>query len=696
MLSPVSHCDVRMQCSCAMFNLLFPSSTVPNEIFERDKSPQFSTRHTAKGVFSQIDGDSVASFGYLPQELVGRSTLDFYHPDDLKNLKDVYYKVMQQTQEKGIHNSLTYRFLIKNGCYITMETDFSSYFDPWSRELEFIIGYHRVRMGPNNVDVFAAAQLIPETAGDETLSTTSKLLQNQILQILTMPVPKPMDLVKQQVSQRCKALATYMETLLEKASPVELKLNVPQEPLLNFLGQSGSVIGEISPHHDYMDSKSSSETQPSYTQLNYNENLERFFNSQPVTEQFDQMDYQLCNKTGDQFSSDSGGNLSSGSNPQSSDSFHAQNLTEYILVRHNEDMEKSLVKNHRVARTHERNELPCPKYEECKVRTKLNGVKRRYSSPQTSGKDPQQHMHSTQTSVPQKLSRNEGPQKHGEMPKSLHLGSMNHQEPSSSCLTSSSSGFNPALLMLPGPQNMNSPQDLSGGQPPVVRDTNSSSSNVVTSTTTATQNPNQLSPMMPNVIYSPSPHPYPQRSVMYSVHIPTSQENDPTNSIKSSNYDGNRPVSQATSVHGHPRSNVGSLASVSHAYHDRPSTSHRNFINPPINSYSEDAEVAGYAHSYPDEHLIKVSVMRWRWSFPCEDPPITIYFSLPINFSSLRSVIRRTRAVPVLVWARLLPDRDQHNRIIAQPLGVSSVGQRIRIYRNPYDDRILIGCKMST
>lgn len=43
------------------------------------------------------------------------------------------------------------------------------------------------------------------------------------------------------------------------------------------------MLGEISPHHDYCDSKSSSETPPSYNQLNYNENLQRFFDSRPRT-----------------------------------------------------------------------------------------------------------------------------------------------------------------------------------------------------------------------------------------------------------------------------------------------------------------------------------------------------------------------------------------------------------------------------
>lgn len=43
------------------------------------------------------------------------------------------------------------------------------------------------------------------------------------------------------------------------------------------------MLGEISPHHEYFDSKSSSATPPSYNQLNYNENIQRFFESKPKT-----------------------------------------------------------------------------------------------------------------------------------------------------------------------------------------------------------------------------------------------------------------------------------------------------------------------------------------------------------------------------------------------------------------------------
>lgn len=62
------------------------------------------------------------------------------------------------------------------------------------------------------------------------------------------------------------------------------------------------MLGEISPHHEYYDSKSSTETPPSYNQLNYNENIERFFKSKPsvaITYGSDEEILNLSNDEGD-------------------------------------------------------------------------------------------------------------------------------------------------------------------------------------------------------------------------------------------------------------------------------------------------------------------------------------------------------------------------------------------------------------
>lgn len=54
----------------------------------------------------------------------------------------------------------------------------------------------------------------------------------------------------------------------------------PHKPMLQ--EHESVILGGISPHREYEDSKSSTETPPSYSQLNYNENMQRFFKSNPV------------------------------------------------------------------------------------------------------------------------------------------------------------------------------------------------------------------------------------------------------------------------------------------------------------------------------------------------------------------------------------------------------------------------------
>lgn len=207
----------------------------------------------------------------------------------------------------------------------------------------------------------------------------SKKMQEDILNLMKEPVSRPTDILKRQVSKRCQALASFMESLMDEVTQPDLKLDLPQESELTASERDSVMLGEISPHHDYYDSKSSSETPPSYTQLNYNDNLLRFFNSRPKTlDAFedgnklegsgsDLSPNQRFEGSGDSRSAE---NCSSGSNHligsvstshtagigRSSYSVNAPpTLTEATLVRHNDDMEKGMVKKHKELRCNVRN-----------------------------------------------------------------------------------------------------------------------------------------------------------------------------------------------------------------------------------------------------------------------------------------------------------------------------------------------------
>jgi period circadian protein 2 len=256
--------------------------------------------------------------------------------------------------------------------YITIETEWSIFVNPWSHHLEFVIGYHRVLKGPMNPNVLASVDT--QTQYSESLLNENKIIREEILKLLTEPVTRPSDTVKQQVSKRCQALTSFMETLMDEVTKSsDLKLELPQEPDLTFSERDSVMLGEISPHHDYFDSKSSSETPPSYNQLNYNENLQRFFDSRPVTVEYpdmkmDQTDNEADTRAnlspmqcGESGGSESAGNMSSASDANmesitntstgtSNGSYVPPALTEALLCKHNEDMEKMIIKRHKVSR----------------------------------------------------------------------------------------------------------------------------------------------------------------------------------------------------------------------------------------------------------------------------------------------------------------------------------------------------------
>ncbi|KAI8033956.1 hypothetical protein M5D96_013288 [Drosophila gunungcola] len=258
------------------------SYKVPDEILSQ-KSPKFAIRHTATGIISHVDSAAVSALGYLPQDLIGRSIMDFYHHEDLTVIKETYETVMKKGQTAGASFcSKPYRFLIQNGCYVLLETEWTSFVNPWSRKLEFVVGHHRVFQGPKQCNVFEAAPTCKNKISEEAQNRNTRIKED-IVKLLAETVSRPSDTVKQEVSRRCQALASFMETLMDEVSRADLKLELPHENELTVSERDSVMLGEISPHHDYYDSKSSTETPPSYNQLNYNENLLRFFNSKPVT-----------------------------------------------------------------------------------------------------------------------------------------------------------------------------------------------------------------------------------------------------------------------------------------------------------------------------------------------------------------------------------------------------------------------------
>ncbi|XP_022246165.1 period circadian protein-like [Limulus polyphemus] len=255
----------------------------------------FSTRHTMSCYFSHVDNTAIPYLGFTPQDMVGNSAFDFYHMDDLPQLKDIYELVMK---EQGCpFRSKPYRFLASNGCYITLETEWSSYVNPWTKKLEFVVGQHRVLKGPEDPNVFNE-KTQEENPISEELLKASQQIQEEIKQLLAQPVKSVFNsMCKTHSCKRKLAVAYQTRNLLDQIGrkPHNPHVQICSQP--NYLrgrlecqdittphaDQASVVMGEISPHQETHNSDPSAATPPAVQNMQYQENIERFFASQPKT-----------------------------------------------------------------------------------------------------------------------------------------------------------------------------------------------------------------------------------------------------------------------------------------------------------------------------------------------------------------------------------------------------------------------------
>uniref|UniRef100_A0A673HAR3 Period circadian protein homolog 2 n=1 Tax=Sinocyclocheilus rhinocerous TaxID=307959 RepID=A0A673HAR3_9TELE len=104
----------------------------------------FTTTHTPNCVFQDIDERAVPLLGFLPQDLIGTPLLLHLHPSDRPVMLDVHRKILQYVGQPFDHSSI--RFCVRNGEYVTLDTSWCSFVNPWSRKVSFVIGRHKVRM----------------------------------------------------------------------------------------------------------------------------------------------------------------------------------------------------------------------------------------------------------------------------------------------------------------------------------------------------------------------------------------------------------------------------------------------------------------------------------------------------------------------------------------------------------------------
>ncbi|XP_045723578.1 period circadian protein homolog 2 isoform X2 [Mirounga angustirostris] len=143
----------------------------------------FTTTHTPNCLFQDVDERAVPLLGYLPQDLIETPLLVQLHPSDRPLMLTIHKKIVQSGGQPFNYSPI--RFRARNGEYVTLDTSWSSFINPWSRKISFIIGRHRVRVGPLNEDVFSAQSPVEE----KDLHPGVQGLTEQIHRLLLQPVP---------------------------------------------------------------------------------------------------------------------------------------------------------------------------------------------------------------------------------------------------------------------------------------------------------------------------------------------------------------------------------------------------------------------------------------------------------------------------------------------------------------------------
>lgn len=334
------------------------------------QNQRFSTKNTATGILVHIDGTAMAAIGYLPHEIIDRTIFDFYHPGDLSELRKVYEKLTEpSSMSTDTISGQPYRFLIKNGCYITIETKWTRTINPWTRKVEFIIGAHCILKGPKHCNIFTKAGKYACIYTDEIIKNAERI-QNEITRILAQPIPLPPANKKLLLSKQCLELTKYMEKFRNEVKKKAFHLVVEG----NLSHSQSPIMGASSPRHNslYDDSENSSETPPTYQMLNYQENLNRYFNSNPVvpmppdfdlTDALNEPVFKLGSVQKDSDESCGSGisstnhmasitNTSGNSNPNFSKEIEPmdQALTSELINQHTKQMEIMLIKSHKKRR----------------------------------------------------------------------------------------------------------------------------------------------------------------------------------------------------------------------------------------------------------------------------------------------------------------------------------------------------------
>ncbi|XP_053651019.1 protein cycle isoform X2 [Cherax quadricarinatus] len=120
---------------------------------------EFISKHTNDGKFVFIDQRASLLLGWLPQELLGSSMYEYFHQDDITFLTETHRATLQNSESC---TTQVYRFRTKEGYFVRLQSNWWTFKNPWTKEIEYIISKNSV--------VTSEAGLVESTMANDSVS----------------------------------------------------------------------------------------------------------------------------------------------------------------------------------------------------------------------------------------------------------------------------------------------------------------------------------------------------------------------------------------------------------------------------------------------------------------------------------------------------------------------------------------------
>ncbi len=104
-----------------------------------EHSTDMISKHTPKGIYTYASPASRSLLGYDPEDLVGRDAYEFFHPDDLEEIRKTHAAILERPDTYTV----AYRIRRKDGSYTWFETTSRTVRDPQTDEVLEIITVSR-------------------------------------------------------------------------------------------------------------------------------------------------------------------------------------------------------------------------------------------------------------------------------------------------------------------------------------------------------------------------------------------------------------------------------------------------------------------------------------------------------------------------------------------------------------------------